>query len=127
MKKNASRISDDDLHEFFEGKPEEMQELFLEVREFIFKNSPGVYEKIKWGAPAYFHKDIQIHYLRTNKAHITFGFTLGNHLKDPGKLLEGVGKNFKHVKIRSTDSLKNKALRDLMKEAVKYADKLCNA
>ncbi|MFL5728004.1 MAG: DUF1801 domain-containing protein [Cytophagaceae bacterium] len=124
MKKNTLRIPDNDLYDFLEGKPEKMQELFLKVREFIFKNSPGISEKIKWGTPAYFHKDIQIHYLMTNKAHITFGFTLGNHLKDPKNLLEGVGKNFKHVKIREAENLKDKALRALMKEAINYADKL---
>jgi hypothetical protein len=126
MKKNQKgcRLKEQELYKFLERRPENMHELFFLVREFILKNNPETDEKLKWGAPAYFHKALQTNYIMVNKSHITFGFMMGNHLKDPHKLLEGIGKNLKHVKITSPEDLKNKDLLLLYKEALKYAEEL---
>jgi hypothetical protein len=124
MKKNpkGSRLKEEELYKFLERRPENTHELFFLVREFILKNNPETDEKLKWGVPAYIHKGLQTNYIMVNKSHITFGFMMGNHLKDPQKLLEGVGKNLRHVKITKPGDLKNKDLVLLYKEALKYAE-----
>jgi hypothetical protein len=36
------------------------------------------------------------------KNHVTFGFHYGTSLDDPERLLEGTGKNLRHVKLRGS-------------------------
>jgi hypothetical protein len=51
--------------------------------------------------------------------HVTFGFHQGTSLADPGKVLEGTGKNIRHVKLKTFKDLDSKALRELIQQASK--------
>ena len=53
------------------------------------------------------------------KNHVTFGFLRGTSLPDPEKLLEGTGKNLRHVKLWTVEDLKRPALKKLIVEAAK--------
>ena len=44
----------------------------------------------------------------------------GAHLPDPDNLLEGVGADLRHIKIRSAADLEMPAVRRLIKEASNY-------
>ncbi|MGB8324973.1 MAG: DUF1801 domain-containing protein [Candidatus Acidiferrum sp.] len=57
--------------------------------------------------------------LMVAKKHVTFGFLRGTSLPDPEKLLEGTGKNFRHVKLRTLEALRNPALTKLIVAAMK--------
>ena len=46
--------------------------------------------------------------------HITLGFNYGAELPDPHQLLEGTGKLFRHVKIKSQEQLSDKHLISLI-------------
>jgi hypothetical protein len=52
--------------------------------------------------------------------HVLLGFNYGSELPDPTHLLEGTGKLFRHVKLRSADELHNPAVRTLLEVASKY-------
>ena len=52
--------------------------------------------------------------------HVTLGFNYGAELPDPAKLLEGTGKLFRHVKIRSAEDLANPDLAGLLIFASTY-------
>ncbi len=54
------------------------------------------------------------------KAHVNLGFNYGAELQDPDGLLEGTGKLFRHVKIKSVDDINRPALRKLLEQAVKH-------
>jgi hypothetical protein len=51
------------------------------------------------------------------KYHVTFGFLRGTSLPDPAGLLQGIGKNVRHVKWRTTEDVKEPALRKLIEAA----------
>jgi hypothetical protein len=53
------------------------------------------------------------------KNHITFIFIRGTSLPDPKGLLEGTGKNIRHVKIKSPEDLSRPGLRELLKSAAR--------
>jgi hypothetical protein len=55
----------------------------------------------------------------TKKA-ITFAFTGGATFSDKHGLLQGVGKVSKHVKIRSVAEINPAALRDYIRQAVRF-------
>ena len=59
-------------------------------------------------------------WLMPAKDHVTLGFNYGAELPDPQHLLEGTGKLFRHVKIRSADQLNDPALIGLLRFATRY-------
>ena len=59
-------------------------------------------------------------WLMPAKDHVNLGFNYGAELPDPEHLLEGTGKLFRHVKIRSADQLKDPALIELVRFATHY-------
>jgi hypothetical protein len=52
--------------------------------------------------------------------HVTLGFNYGAELPDPGKLLEGTGKLFRHFKVKTSSDLANPDLLVLLKFATSF-------
>ncbi|MCA9943591.1 MAG: hypothetical protein KC449_08935, partial [Anaerolineales bacterium] len=63
-------------------------------------------------------------YIALFKARLNLGFYYGSDLPDPEKLLEGSGKNLRHIKISHPEQLQNPALHDLVVVASKHLPKL---
>jgi hypothetical protein len=57
------------------------------------------------------------------KYHVTCGFHYGTSLRDSHKLLEGTGKNLRHVKLFAVEDLKQKGLRELLRQAARLEGK----
>jgi hypothetical protein len=53
-------------------------------------------------------------YIGAFKAHVNLGFYRGAALPDPEGLLEGTGKELRHVKVRSVDEAGQPAIRQLV-------------
>jgi len=51
--------------------------------------------------------------------HSTLGFLYGAHIEDPYGLIEGTGKNLRHIKVRSAAEIDDAKLRDLLRRAKK--------
>ena len=75
-----------------------------------------------WGIPTFESPDPFCFYM-VGKNHVTFGFHFGTSLKDPEGLLEGTGKNLRHVKLREVKDLKRKGLRELVQAAARLKGK----
>ena len=52
--------------------------------------------------------------------HVNLGFNYGAELPDPYNLLEGTGKLFRHIKIKSVEQLSNKELVTLLRYSTTY-------
>jgi hypothetical protein len=52
--------------------------------------------------------------------HVNLGFNYGAELPDPTNLLEGTGKLFRHIKIKSVEQLSDKDLIKLLKYSTTY-------
>lgn len=59
-----------------------------------------VLELMHDGCPTACVDDAAFAYVNVFKAHTNVGFFYGAHLDDPGGLLEGAGKNMRHVKLK---------------------------
>ncbi|MDQ6772806.1 MAG: DUF1801 domain-containing protein [Candidatus Dormibacteraeota bacterium] len=55
--------------------------------------------------------------LSPHRAHVTIGLARGASLPDPDRLLEGVGRVHRHVKVRSSEDLRRPELRRLLETA----------
>src|ERR1039457_1801710 len=87
------------------------------LRALVKKAVPKAKESINpWHVPI-FESNGPICYYMAGKNHITLGFIRGTSLPDPEGLLEGTGKNLRHVKIKSVNDLNRIGLRDLLKSA----------
>lgn len=80
------------------------------------KVAPKATTSIKWGQPVV-DENGPVAFIKVAKAHITFGFWRGAELADPKGLLEG-GERMKHVKIASAETLDEKALSALLRQAI---------
>ncbi|WP_418318901.1 DUF1801 domain-containing protein [Piscinibacter sakaiensis] len=56
-------------------------------------------------------------YIAIQSAHVNLGFYIGTSLQDRSKLLEGTGKNLRHVKLRSVEEARAPAVRALIETA----------
>ncbi len=80
------------------------------LRSFVKGIVPGVKETVNaWGTPTFEAPDPFCFYM-VGKNHVTFGFRFGTSLNDPKSLLEGTGKNIRHVKLRTMEDLEQKGL-----------------
>jgi hypothetical protein len=57
-------------------------------------------------------------YIAVQGSHVNLGFYHGASLPDPAKLLEGTGKELRHVKLRSVSDSKSPAIAALLREAI---------
>ena len=87
------------------------------IRALVQKVVPRSRETINpWGVPV-FEWNGALCYLRVGKNHVTFGFPRGASLRDSAKLLEGTGKNLRHVKLREVADVHDANLRQLILQA----------
>ena len=110
------------IHSF----PAPVQGLAQEVRQLVHRVLPEVVE-VAWeqqrniGFGTGVKKNSEhFCWLMPASAHVTLGFNYGAELPDPTQLLEGTGKLFRHVKIRSARQLKDPALIALLHFATTY-------
>jgi len=96
-----------------------LQEIIRGLRELIHEVVPEVTETVNpWGIPTFELNGPMCYFMVATK-HITFGFPRGTSLTDPRGLLEGTGKNMRHVKLRKLEDLQREGLRDLVEEAAR--------
>jgi hypothetical protein len=101
----------------------ELCEVVRALRSFVKGSVPGTKETVNaWGIPTFEAKDPFCFYM-VGKNHVTFGFHYGTSLEDPQGLLEGTGKNIRHVKLRSLEELKQRGLRELVQAAARLEGK----
>jgi hypothetical protein len=87
------------------------------LRALVRKAVPKSREVINpWGVPT-FEWNGPMCYLMVGKNHVTFGFPRGSSLQDSASLLEGTGKNMRHVKLRQVSDVHDANLKQLILEA----------
>ena len=92
----------------------ELRKVVRALRSFVKGAVPGMKETVNsWGVST-FEKENPFCCYMVGKHHVTFGFHYGTSLEDPEGLLEGTGKNIRHVKLRTAADLERKGLRQLV-------------
>jgi len=93
------------------------------IRNLVKKVIPQATEAVNpWGVPV-FEWNGPLFYMRVGKKHVTFGFSRGSALEDSGNLLEGEGRNLRHVKISEVTETRDPRLKKLLLEAKALNDK----
>lgn len=101
-----------------------LQKVVRGLRTLVKAAVPGVKITVNSrGIPTFEAKDPFCFYM-VGKNHVTFGFHYGTSLDDPERLLEGTGKNLRHVKLRTVEDLEKKGLKELVLAAAQMEGKL---
>jgi hypothetical protein len=117
-----------DTHGTFEGaisrSSEQVREIAEELRKLIIETYPEVVEvpwpkqkNIGYGVGP---KKMSEHfcYIGAFKEHVNLGFYYGTKLPDPQGLLEGTGRNLRHIKVKSPDAADQPAVRALLQASL---------
>jgi hypothetical protein len=105
-----------------DGNPA-LQKVVRGLRTLVKATVPGTKITVNsWRIPTFEAKDPFCFYM-VGKNHVTFGFHYGTSLDDPEKLLEGTGKNLRHVKLRTVEDLEKKGLKELVLAAAQSEGK----
>ena len=104
-----------------------IQELTLALRQLVLEEMAPCCEyivevyivSILYG-PTHRMKD-GICYIGVIRDHVNLGFIRGSELADPQRILEGTGKQMRHIKIRNMSDLERPAIRAYLQEACERA------
>ena len=114
------------IEELLEAHTPEVRDIALRARALVLSICPEAVEQIDPADHliAYGHgtrMKEQLWYIAPFKAHVNMGFMRGRELHeqhDPAGLLEGTGKNLRHVKLRSLADVERPALRELLAKSL---------
>jgi hypothetical protein len=107
------------VEKWFSALPDEQRNMLTELQQLVLSQHNNFKEEIKWGQPCYSLNKL-VCYLAKYKTHVALGFQQGAHLNDPEKLLEGEGKNMRHIKFKASESFNSQLVKSLILEAIKY-------
>ena len=82
-------------------------DLLNSLRELVV-GTGSLTEEYKWSMPVYTLNGKDVCYLKDNKNGVNLGFTKALQLKDSSGLLEGTGKDMRHIRLTSNDELTQK-------------------
>lgn len=111
-----------EVNELIQTLPSHIQEIVKSLRELIFKASPDLIEEFKWSKPSYAQNGL-VCYLAPAKNHVNLGFYLGAELNDPHHLLQGTGKQMRHIQVKKQEDIKEDLFISLILEAIAHNSK----
>lgn len=86
-----------------------------QLRFLVQKNVPQSVETIAWSTPWFKLNNKWFVVIMNSSRHVGFGFNMGTSLKS--ELLEGTGKNMRHIKIPHGGEVPQKEIVRLLKDA----------
>ena len=92
------------VSEYIEKAPSSQKAIMELLRKLIHETVAGVAEEYKWSRPV-FRTSVDFAYFKTAKGHVTLGFFKADVLREEGQLLEGSGKDMKHVKLKRVEEV----------------------
>ena len=95
---------------WFESRAGELGTMARPWYERMRQCGQDVRELLHDGHPTACVGDAAFAYVNVFTAHVNVGFFLGAHLADPAGLLEGTGRNMRHVKLRPATEIDWEAL-----------------
>ena len=114
MPARASKRTTTKKSPYVKDENPELRKVERALRDFVKETVPGTKEIVNsWGVPTFEAPNPFCFYM-VGKNHVTFGFHFATSLPDPQRLLEGKGKNIRHVKLRTVGDLEQTGLRELV-------------
>ncbi len=124
---NKMRTIHPDFQALLDLKPEEVINLFTDLRSYILELYPEANELIYhthalttvFSISEKLSDAFVMLPIYTN--HLNLGFNKGTLLDDPENLLAGTGKLIRHIPVKKPKDYRNKKVKSLIKEAINFA------
>jgi hypothetical protein len=97
---NGALKQDGNIDRWIDALPSELAAITRAWFSYMRQCGADVRELMHDGCPTVCVEDVPFAYVGAYKDHVSVGFYAGAMLSDPGKLLEGTGKQMRHVKLR---------------------------
>jgi hypothetical protein len=110
----------DKVTDYIASLPAPQREICQSLRELILGNFQQLREELKYNYPAYYFERKRICSTGGFKRHANLEFDYGAHLQDSRGRLEGVGKNIRHIKIRSLEEIDEDYFVDLLQQSLDH-------
>lgn len=105
LAEDSARAAGVTVDVFQNAQPMPQRAIMAALRETVKTTVPDAIESIKWGQPV-FELNGPMVFMRSARAHVTFGFWRGAELEEQGFVgLEGDGERMRHLKIASLDEI----------------------
>ena len=104
---------------YLADQPRRNQTIIRALRKFVKRVAPELRESVKWGNGCWLHEEDPVSYVYSGEDHVQFGFFGGSALEDPRGLLEGQGKYVRHIKLRKSADIDERAFRALLRQAAR--------
>ncbi|RYZ61031.1 MAG: DUF1801 domain-containing protein [Chitinophagaceae bacterium] len=103
--------------DYINNAPEDQKAIMEALRQLIHQHLPSVQESFKWSRPV-FSTGKDLAYFKTAKSSLTFGFMQAEKIKSNLHLLEGTGKDMRHIKIRNVSAIDHELIANWLKEMI---------
>jgi hypothetical protein len=107
--------------EYITSLPSPQKAICQSLRELILENFPQMREEFKWNYPAYYYNGKRICLACGFKDHVTLELFYGAHLQDAQGRIVGVGKNTRHMKLKSLKEIDTNYFVDLLQQSIKLS------
>lgn len=114
---SGAAVSTNEVDAWFNDADPAQHRTLAVLRSLVRSVAPKAVEEIKWSRPCYSNARGMFCYLHSTKSYATLGFRNGAVLADPDGLLEGTGKDMRHIKFKPGLSPDHPAVRALVKQA----------
>lgn len=118
----GSRVTEGELEGYLKPLPEDTAARLAELRQLILRNAPELDERIivGWKVLGYEGSNGLVAYLKGRSDCIHLGFYHGAHLADEQGLLQGSGKQRRHLVISPADPIDRDTIKDFLEAAVTF-------
>lgn len=97
-------------------QPRDLQAICRAARVLLDEGLPTARQDIKWGYPTWVGNG-NIAAIAPHAEHVNLQFYKGTSLRDPDGLLEGTGKELRHVKLHQAKDLRTPGVKALVRSA----------
>jgi hypothetical protein len=105
--------------EYLAGQGPKNRSIIRALRDFVRRSEPALAEAVKWGNGCWVGSRGPVAYVYSAPGYVQFGFFRGSALKDPNRLLEGRGQYVRHIKVRTTSEIDERAFAALLGQATR--------
>jgi hypothetical protein len=103
------------INQYIENAPDQQKLIMQKIREILHEEVSGITENFKWERPV-FSTSSDFVYFKTTKAYLTFGVFKAEKIKTEAQLLEGTGKDMRHIKLKKIEDLNLSTLKQWLHE-----------
>ena len=109
----------DSFVDWYRDQSTQQKKIITKLRTLVGDIAPKLVESSKWTNGVWLKGNLPIIYIHTEADHVQFGFFAGANFSDPKNLLQGKGKQVRHIRVESIEDVDETAFATMIRKAVR--------